>query len=164
MSENISEKNFSSDISELAIQSLLVEWKERGLDRKVHQDPDRDIYTSDEEGTIVCHVVNELELTALSKRPTRLFPHTTVVRNILEPLGQEATTVLLKTRCIKMKDDAHAPEVVSGQLHVMETYLKARYQLSDLLRAQIMNRMTKTFNRWIENGSPDKGDLEEDML
>ena len=59
-------------------------------------------------------------------------------------------------------DDAHAPEVISGQLNVVKRLLKTRYQLSDLLRAQRNNRMTSNLKRWIENGAPDKGDLEED--
>ena len=40
--------------------------------------------------------------------------------------------------------------------------MKARYRLSDLLRAQRNDRMTSNLKRWIENGAPDKGDLEED--
>ena len=32
---------------------LFIEWKQRVLDREMHQDPDRDRYTSDEEGTVV---------------------------------------------------------------------------------------------------------------
>ena len=32
----------------------------------------------------------------------------------------------------------------------------------DLLRAQRNDRMTSKLKRWIENGAPDKGDLEED--
>ena len=59
-------------------------------------------------------------------------------------------------------DDAHAPEIMSGQLNVIKTYLKARYRLSDLLGAQRNDRMTSNLKRWIENGAPDKGDLEED--
>ena len=47
-------------------------------------------------------------------------------------------------------------------MRVMKTYLKARYRLSDLLRAQRNDRMTSNLKRWIENGSPDKGDLEGD--
>ena len=31
-----------------------------------------------------------------------------------------------------------------------------------VLRAQRNDRMTSNLKRWIENGSPDKGDLEED--
>ena len=77
--ENVSEITSNSDISEIAIHSLLVEWKQRGLDRETHQDPDRDRYTSDEEGTIVDNAADELELIAVSKRPTILLPHATVV-------------------------------------------------------------------------------------
>ena len=51
---------------------------------------------------------------------------------------------------------------MNSQMRVMKTYLKARYRLSDLLRAQRNDRMTSNLKRWIENGAPDKGDLEED--
>ena len=159
--DNISETTSNSDISEIAIHSLLVDWKQRGLDREMHQDPDRDRYTSDEEGTVVDNAADELELIAVSKRPTRLLPHGTVVRTNLEPSVQEATP-LKKIWCVKLMDDAHAPEIMSGQMNVVKTYLKVRYRLSDLLRAQGNDRMTSSLKRWIENGAPDKGDLEED--
>ena len=51
---------------------------------------------------------------------------------------------------------------MSGQLNVVKTYLKARYRLSDILRAQRNDIMTSNLKRWIENGAPDNGDLEED--
>ena len=57
----------------------------------MHQDPDRDRYTSDEEGTVVDNTADELELIAVSKSPTRLLPYVTVVRTNLEPSLQEAT-------------------------------------------------------------------------
>ena len=56
----------------------------------------------------------------------------------------------------------HRPNELNSQMRVMETYLKARYRLSDLLRAQKNDRMTSNLKRWIEKGSPDKEDLEED--
>ena len=59
--DNTSETTSNSDISEITIHSLLVDWKQRGLDRKKHQDPDRDRYTSDEEGTLVDNAAYELE-------------------------------------------------------------------------------------------------------
>ena len=127
----------------------------------MHQDPDRDRYTSDEEGTVVDNAADELELIAVSKRATRLLPHGTVDRTNLEPSVQEATP-LKKIWCVKLMDDAHSPEVISGQLNVVKTYLKARYRPLDLLRAQRNDRMTSNLKRWIENGAPDKGDLEED--
>ena len=159
--DDTSETTSNSDVSEIAIHSLLVDWMQRGLDREMHQDPDRDWYTSDEEGTVVDNAADELELIAVSKRPTRLLPHAMVVRTNLEPSVQEATP-LKKTWCVKLMDDAHAPEILSRQLNGVKTYLKARYRLSDLLRAQRNDRMTSSLKRWIENGAPDKGDLEED--
>ena len=88
--ENGSETTSNSDVSEIAIHSLLVKWKQRGLDREMHQDPDRDRYTSDEEGIVIDNAADELELIAVSKRPTRLLPHATVVRTNLQPSVQEA--------------------------------------------------------------------------
>ena len=50
-----------------------------GLDSEMHQDPDRDRYIPDEEGTVFDHAADELGLTAVSKRPTSRTPHVTVV-------------------------------------------------------------------------------------
>ena len=127
----------------------------------MHQDPARDRYTSDEEGIVVDNAADELELIAVSKRPTQFLPHGTVVRTNLDPSVQEATP-LMKIWCIKLMDDAHAPKIMSGQLNVVKTYLKARYRLSGLLGAQRNDRMKSSLKRWIENGAPDKRDLEED--
>ena len=85
----------------------------------------------------------------MSKRPTRLFLQATVVRTNLEPLEQEAIP-LKKIWCDEKLDNAHAPEIISGQLNEMKTYLKARYRRSDLLSAQQNERRTsnlKSFNR-----------------
>ena len=72
------------------------------------------------------------------------------------------TEPLAKIWCVKMKDDTHQPDELKSHLGVMKIYLKARQRLSDLLRAQRINRMSSNLKRWIENGSSDKGDLEED--
>ena len=141
--DNTSETTSNSDISEIAIHYLLVDWKQRGLDREMHQDPDRDRYTSDEEGTVVDNAADELELIAVSKRPTRLLPHGTVVRTSLEPSVQEATP-LKKIWRVKLMDDVHAPEIMSEQMNLVKTYLKARYRLPDHLRAQRIDRMTSS--------------------
>ena len=82
----------NSDVSEIAIPSLLVERKQRGLNREMDQDPDRDRYISDEEGMVVDNASDELGLIAVSKRPTMLLPHAAVVRTNLEPYEQEATS------------------------------------------------------------------------
>ena len=159
--ESTSDTTSNSDVSEIAIHSWLVEWKQRGLDREIHQDPDSDRYTSDEEGTVVDNAADEFELIAVWRRPIRLLRHGTVVRTNLEPSVQEATP-LKKIWCVKLMDDAHAPKIISGRLNVVKTYLKARYRLSDVLRAQRNDKMMSNLKRWIENGTPDKGDLDED--
>ena len=125
--ENISETTSNSDVSEITIHSLLVDWKQRGLDREMHQYPDRDRGTSDEVGNVVDNAADELELIAVSKRPTRLPRHGTVVRTNLEPSVQ-GTTPLKKIWCVKVMDDALAPEIMSGHLKVVKKYLKARYR------------------------------------
>ena len=127
----------------------------------MHQDPDRDRYTSDEEGTVVDNATDELELIAISKRPIRLLQHAAFARTNLEPLEPGATP-LKKIWCVKLMDNAHAPEIISGQLNVMKTYLKARYRLLDHLGAHRNGRMTINLKMWIKNGAPEKGDLEED--
>ena len=68
---------------------------------------------------------------------------------------------MAKIWCVKMEEDTHQPNEMNSQMRVKKTYLKARYQLSDLLRAQRNDRMTRNLKRWIENGSPDEGNLEE---
>ena len=78
----------------------------------------------------------------MSKRSARLLPRATVTRTSLEPLEQEAPR-LKKIWCVKMMDDAHSSEIICGQLNIMKTYLKTRYRLSDLLRAQRNYRMTR---------------------
>ena len=49
-----------------------------------------------------------------------------------------------------------------SQRRAMKTYLKASCRLSDLPRAQRIDRMTSSLKRWIENEASNKGDLEED--
>ena len=92
---------------------------------------------------------------AVSKRSISLLPQKEVVRTDLQPFEQE-TQPLAKIWCVKMEKDTHQPNERNSQMKVMKTSLKARYRLSDLLRAQRNDRMTSNLKRWIENGAPDK--------
>ena len=149
-----------SELSELAIHTLLVETRARDLDREVYQDPDSDRYLIPSE-RVFDNAANDLETIAVSKRSISLLPQKEVVRTDLQPFQQE-TQPLAKIWCVKMEEDTHQPNELNSQMRVMKTYLKARYRLSDLLRAQRNDRMTSNLKRWIENGAPDTGDLEED--
>ena len=102
-----------------------------------------------------------METIAVSKRSISLLPQKEVVRIDLQPFKQE-TQPLAKIWCVTMEEVTHQPNELNSQMRVMKTYLKARYRLSDLLRAQRNDRMTSNLKRWIENGSPYKGDPEED--
>ena len=149
-----------SELSELAIHTLLVETRARDLDREVYQDPDSDRYLIPSE-RVFDNAADDLETIAVSKRSISLLPQKAVIRTDLLPFEQE-TQPLAKIWCVKMEEDTHQPNELNSQMRVMKTYLEARYRLSDLLRAQRNDRMTSNLKRWIENGSPDKGDLEED--
>ena len=157
-----SDRNSSSgsELSELAIHTLLVETRARDLDREVYQDPDSDRYLIPSE-RVFDNAADDLETIAVSKRSISLLPQKVVVRTDLLPFEQEIQP-LAKIWCVKMEEDTHQPNELNSQMRVMKTYLKARYRLSDLLRAQRNDRMTSNLKRWIENGYPGKGDLEED--
>ena len=130
------------------------------MDREVYQDPDSDRYLLPGE-TVFDNAADDLETLAVSRRSMSLLPQKEVVRTDLQPFRQE-TEQLAEVWCVKMEEDTHQPDKMNSQLRVMKTYLKVRYRLSDLLRAQRNDRMTSNLKKWIENGIPDKSDLEED--
>ena len=160
--DTYSDRNSSSgsELSELAIHTLLVETRARDLDRAVYQDPDSDRYLVPGE-RVFDNAADDLETIAVSKRLMSLLPQKEVVRTDLQPFEQE-TQPLAKIWCVRMEEDTDHPNELNSQMRVMKTYLKARYRLSDLLRAQRNDRMRSNMKKWIENGSPDKRDLEED--
>ena len=51
---------------------------------------------------------------------------------------------------------------MNGQIMAQKEHVKARYRLSDPIRAQKNNKMTSNLSKWIRTGSKEKGDLEED--
>ena len=149
-----------SELSELAIHTLLAETRARDLDREVYQDTDSDRYLIPGE-RVFDHAADDLETIAVSKRSMSLLPQKELVRTDIQPFKQE-TQPLAKIWCVKIAEDAHQPKKLNNQMRVMKTYLKVRYRLLDLLRAQRNDRMTSKLKKWIKNGSPDKGDLKED--
>ena len=155
-----SNSSTGSELSELAIHTLLVETRVRDLDRELYQDPDSDRYLLRSE-TVFDNAADDLETIAVSKRSMSLLTQKEVVRTDFQPFRQE-TEPLAKIWCVKMEDDTFQPDETNSHLRVMKTYLKARYRLSDLLRAQKNDRMTSNLKMSIEKGTPDNGVLEED--
>ena len=97
---------------------------------------------------------------AVSKRSMSLLPQKKAIRIDPEPFKQESKS-LARIWCVKMEFDAHQPEELYSHLRVMMTYLKARYRLLDMLRAQGIERRTSSLKRWIANTPPDTGDLKK---
>ena len=77
-----------SELSELAIHTLLVETRARQLDREVYQDPDSDRYLIPG-GRVFYNAADDLETIAVSKRSRGLLPQKEVVRTDLQPFEQE---------------------------------------------------------------------------
>ena len=88
--DTYSDRNSSSgsELSELAIHTLLVETRARDLDREVYQDPDSDRYLIPSE-RIFDNAADALETIAVSKRSMGLTPQKEVVRTDLQPFKQE---------------------------------------------------------------------------
>ena len=64
--------------------------------------------------------------------------------------------------CVKLKDDFNNPREMNGQILALKENVKARYRLSDLIRAQKNDKMTSNLSKWIRTGSNEKRELEED--
>ena len=124
--DTYSDRNSSSgsELSELAIHTLLVETRARDLDRKVYQDTDSDRYLIPGE-IVFDNAADDLETMAVSKRSISLLPKKEVVRTNLQPFEQE-TQPLAKIWCVRMEEDTHQPIELNSQMRVMKTYLKAR--------------------------------------
>ena len=137
-----------------------METRARHLERELYQDPDSDCYLFPSEKAFD-NATDDLEMIAVSKRSMSLLMQKEAVRNDLEPFKQE-TKPLAKIWYVNMEDDAHQPIELNSHHRVMKTFFKARYRLSDLLREQKVDRMISSLKKWIKNGAPDKGDLEED--
>ena len=113
--DTYSERNSStrSELSELAIHTLIVETRARDLDRELYQDPDSDRFLVPSE-TVFDNAADDLETIAVSKRSMKLLPQKEVVRIDLQPLRQE-TEPLVKMGCVKMEDDTQQPDEMQKQ-------------------------------------------------
>ena len=63
---------------------------------------------------------------------------------------------------MKLSDDIHNPGDMNVQIMALKEHLKARFRLSDLIRAQKNDKRTINLSKWIRTGVKEKGELEED--
>ena len=104
--------------------------------------------------------VEELEKIAVSRKPFREPSCNSNVRTNLVP--EDDRKILRRIVCVKLKDDFHSPAEMNGQMMAQKEHFKARYRLSDLIRAQKNDKMVNNFSKWIRTGTKERGDLEED--
>ena len=102
----------------------------------------------------------ELEKIAVSRKPFRELSCNSNVRTNLVP--EDDMKIVKRIIFVKLKDDIHNPGEMNGQIMALKEHVKARYRLSDLIRAQKNDKMTSSLSTWIRTGSKEKGELEED--
>ena len=136
---------------------ILAEEKMRHRDRELQTEPSSGTYNLDQQEV---YGGEELEKIAVSRKPFRELSCCSSVRTNLVP--DDDRKVLRRIVCVKLKDDIHSPGELNGQMMALKEHVKARYRLSDLIRAQKNDKMTSNLSKWIRTGVKGKGDLEED--
>ena len=136
---------------------ILAEEKMRHRDRELQTDPSSGTYNWDEQKV---QGGEELEKIAVSRKLFRELSCNSNVRTNLVP--EDDMRIMKRIICVKLKDDIDNPGEMNGQIMALKEHVKARYRLSDLIRAQKNDKMTSNLSKWIQTGSKEKGELEED--
>ena len=120
----------------------LAEEKMRHRDRELQTDPSSGTYNSDEQEV---QGGEKLEKIAVSRKPFRELSCESNVRTNLVPEGD--TKIVKRIICVKLKYDIHNPGEMNGQIMALKEHIKARYRLSDLIRAQKNDNMTSNLSK-----------------
>ena len=136
---------------------ILAEEKMRHRDRELQTDPSSGTYNLDQQEV---RGGEELEKNAVSRKLLRELSCNSNVRTNLVPEDDRKIMKIIVR--VKLKDDIHNPGEMNGQIMALKEHVKARYRLSDLIRAQKNDKMTSNLFKWIRTGSKEKGDLKED--
>ena len=134
---------------------ILVEETRRHRDRELQKDPSSGTYNLDQQE--VCEG-EQLERIAVSRKPFRELSCNSNVRTNLVP--DDDRNIL--RRIVELKDDIHSLGEMNGQIMALKEHVKAKYRLSDLIRAQKNDKMTSNLSKWIRTRAKEKGDLKED--
>ena len=136
---------------------ILAEEKIRHRDRELQTTPSSGTYNLDVQEV---RGGEELERIAFSRKPFRELSCNSNVRTNLVP--EDDMKIVKRIICVKLNDDIHNPGEMNEQIMALKEHVKARYRLSDLIRAQKNDKMTSNLSKWIRTGSKEKGELEED--
>ena len=127
---------------------ILAEEKMRHCDRELETDPSSGTYKLDQQDV---RGDEKLEKIAVSRKPFRELSCNSNVRTNLVP--EDDRKVLRSIVCVKLKDDIHSPGEMNGQIMALKEHVKARYRLSDVIRAQKNDKRTSNLSRWIRAGA-----------
>ena len=155
--EEWDEESEKSSNDQNSLCMILAEEKMRHSDKELQTDPSLGTYNLDQQEV---RGGEELEKIAVSRKPFRELSCNSNVRTNLVP--EDDRKDLRRIVCVKLKDDIHTPGEINGQLMALKEHVKARYSLSDLIRAHKNDKMTSNLSKWIRAGAKEKGDLEED--
>ena len=136
---------------------ILAEEKTRHHDRELQTDPSSGTYNMDIQEM---RGGEELEKIAVARKPFRELSCNSNIRTNLVP--EDDMKIVKRMICVKLSDDIHNPGEMNGQIMALKEHVKARYRLSDLIRAQKNDKMTSNLSKWIQSGVKEKGELEED--
>ena len=121
-----------------SLSMILAEEKMRHRDRELQTDPSSGTYNLDQQKV---RGGEELEKIAVSRKPFRELSCNSNVRTNLVP--EDDRKIMKRIVCVKLKDDIHNPGEMNGQIMALKEHVKARYRLSDLIRAQKNDKMTR---------------------
>ena len=136
---------------------ILAEEKIEHRDSELQKDPSSGTFNLDVQ---LVRGGEEHERIAVSRKPFRELSCNSNVRTNLVP--EDDMKIVKRIVCVKLNDDIHNPGEMNGQIMALKEHVKARYRLSDLIRAQKNDKMTSNLSKWIRMGSKEKGELEED--
>ena len=148
--EEWDEDSEKSEDDQDSLCMILAEEKMRHRERELQTDPSSGTYNLDQQEV---RGDEELERIAVSRKSFGELSCNSNVRTNLVP--EDDRKILRRIVCVKLKDDFHSSGEMNGQIMALKEHVKARYRLSDLIRAQKNDKMTS-------NLSKEKGDLEED--
>ena len=121
---------------------ILAEEKIRHHDRELQTDPSSGTYNLDIQDI---RGGEELEKIAVSRKPFRELSCNSNVRTNLVP--EDDMKIVKRMICVKLSDDIHNPGEMNGQIMALKEHVKARYRLSDLIRAQKNDKMTSNLSK-----------------
>ena len=136
---------------------ILAEETIRHHDRELQTDPSSGTYNLDVQEI---RGGEELEKIAVLRKSIRELSCNSNVRTNLVP--EDDMKIVERIVCVKLSDDIHQPGEMNGQIMALKEHHKASYRLSDLIRAQKNDKMTRNLSKWIQTGVKEKGELEED--